>query len=143
MPKRGTASDRKAACRRRMPRSGKNCCGSNKDNAAAGGGKAHGVCCPGRDETFRKESFKVFCPTFCTLQKVGKSGEAAKGFNFVCTNLLFWCADSRFAKPRSSLKKVLIVAVRRCHCGGLLRGLENLEAFRKGNELSLFASCKK
>ena len=56
-------------------------------------------------ETFRKESFKVFCPTFCTLQKVGKSGEAAKGFNFVCTNLLFWCADSRFAEPRSFLER--------------------------------------
>ena len=30
-----------------------------------------------------------------------------------------WCADSRFAKPRSFLKKVLIVAVGSC-CFGVL-----------------------
>ena len=49
---------------------------------------------------------KVFCPTFCTLQKVGKRSrrKAAKGFNFVSAWLLFGCADSRFAKPRSSLR---------------------------------------
>ena len=39
-----------------------------------------------------------------------------------------FCADSRFGKPRSFLKKVLIVAVRSCHCGGLNRGLLNLGA---------------
>ena len=27
-----------------------------------------------------------------------------KGFNFVCANLLFGCADSRFGKPRNSRK---------------------------------------
>ena len=53
------------------------------------------------------------------------------------------CADSRFAEPRSSLKKVLIVAVRRCHCGGLNRGLRNLGASRKGNEFILFACTKR
>ena len=75
-------------------------------------------------QTFRKESYKVFCPTFCTLQKVEKrsrrgrrkSREAAKGFNFVSGKLLFGWADSRFRKPRIS---------------------------RQGNGLSLFASCKK
>ena len=47
---------------------------------------------------------KFFCPTFCTLQKVGKRSrrKAAKGFNFVSAWLLFGCADSRFAKPRFS-----------------------------------------
>ena len=66
-------------------------------------------------QTFRKESYKVFCPTFCTLQKVEKrsrrgrrkSREAAKGFNFVSGKLLFGWADSRFAEPRSShLKRI-------------------------------------
>ena len=28
-------------------------------------------------QTFRKESYKVFCPTFCTLQKVGKGRRKA------------------------------------------------------------------
>ena len=55
-----------------------------------------------------------------------------KGFNLVCANLLFVCAVSRFAKPRSFHKKVLIVAVRSCGCGVLIRGLQNLEASRKG-----------
>ena len=50
----------------------------------------------------------------------------------VCTKLLSLCADSRFAKPRSFLTKVLIVAVRKCHCGGLIRGLRNLGASLKG-----------
>ena len=66
-----------------------------------------------------------------------------KGFNVVCANLLFWCADSRFAEPRRSLKKVLIVAVRKCHCGGLNRGLRNLGSSRKGDGFILFALCKK
>ena len=30
---------------------------------------------------------------------------AAKGFNWVCAKSLFWCADSRFAKPRNFLRK--------------------------------------
>ena len=66
-----------------------------------------------------------------------------KGFNCCGAKLRLWCAASRFAEPRSFLKKVLIVAVRRCHCGGLNRGLQNLDILCKGNELSLFASCKK
>ena len=56
-----------------------------------------------------------------------------KGFNCCGAMLRLRCAGSRFAKPRSFLKKVLIVAVRRCHCGGLIRGLQNLESpFGKG-----------
>ena len=53
------------------------------------------------------------------------------------------CADSRFAKPRSSHKKVLIVAVRKCHCGALIRGLQNLGSSRKGDGFILFAQRKK
>jgi hypothetical protein len=45
-----------------------------------------------------------------------------------CERLLFLCTASRFAEPRSFLKKVLIVAVRSCYCGELLRGLQNLGA---------------
>jgi hypothetical protein len=35
----------------------------------------------------------------------GYCHKAAKGFKFVCANLLFFCAASRFAKPRSSLER--------------------------------------
>ena len=73
----------------------------------------------------------------------GHCHKAAKGFKFVCAQLLFLCAASRFAKPRRSLKKVLIVAVRKCHCGGLNRGWQNLGASQKGNGFILFALCKK
>ena len=71
------------------------------------------------------------------------SREAAEGFNLVCTKLLSLCTDSMFAKPRCSLKKVLIVAVRSCGCGALIRGLENLGASRKGNGFILFACTKR
>ena len=90
------------------------------------------------------------CQVFCAKVPGG-----AKGFKFVYANLLFWCAASRFAKPRNFLKKVLIVAVGRCSlrwadsrfakprnfpkkvlivaarscgCGVLIRGLRNLDA---------------
>ena len=66
-----------------------------------------------------------------------------KGFNLFCARLLFVCAASRFAKPRSFLKKVLIVAVRSCGCGVLIRGLRNLGAPRKGNGFILFACTKR
>ena len=68
---------------------------------------------------------------------------AAKGFNLVCANLLFMCADSRFAKPRISLKKVLFVAVRSCSCGALIRGLRNLESPRKGKTVLFFSLVRK
>ena len=47
----------------------------------------------------------------------GYRRKAEKGFKFVCAKLLALCV--------------------------LIRGLENLEVLCKGNELSLFASCKK
>ena len=53
------------------------------------------------------------------------------------------CAVPRFEKPRSSLKKVLIVAVRSCHCGELIRGLENLEAPCKGKRFYSFCVVQK
>ena len=71
------------------------------------------------------------------------SRRAAEGFKFVCAKLLFGCADSRFGEPRNSLKKVLIVAVRSCGCGVLIRGLQNLGSSRKGDGFILFACTKR
>ena len=48
------------------------------------------------------------------------------------------CAASRFAKPRNSLKKVLIVAVRSCYLCVLIRGLQNLDAPCKGDVFTFF-----
>ena len=83
------------------------------------------------------------CGKFWRLCRRGGRRKAAKGFHWICAKLLSLCAASRFGKPRSSLEKVLIVAVRSCHCGALFRGLRNLGASRKGNGFILFASCKK
>ena len=58
-------------------------------------------------------------------------------------SLLFVCADSRFGKPRISLKKVLIVAVRKSHCGALNRGLQNLDALCKGERVVTFCVVQK
>ena len=52
-------------------------------------------------------------------------------------------AASRFEKPRSSLKKVLIVAVRSCGCGALIRGLKNLETPCKGERVVTFCVVQK
>ena len=52
-------------------------------------------------------------------------GDGKKELIGLCENI-FLCADSRFAEPRSFLTKVLIVAVRSCGCGVLIRGLQNL-----------------
>ena len=65
---------------------------------------------------------------FCNAEtRFDKPRKVPKGFNFVSGNLLFLWTCSRFAEPRSFLKKVLIVAVRSCGCGALNRGLKNLE----------------
>ena len=80
--------------------------------------------------------------TACAVP-AGIPPQGGKRISLDCMSLLSVCADSRFAKPRNSHKKVLIVAVRKCHCGGLNRGLQNLEASRKGNGFILFALCKK
>ena len=77
-------------------------------------------------------------------RKAGRiAAKGGEGFNLVGANLLFWRADSRFAKPRCSLKKVLIVAVRRCHCGVLIRGLQYLEASCKGDVFRAFCVVQK
>ena len=73
------------------------------------------------------------CQVFCAKVPGG-----AKGFKFVYANLLFWCAASRFAKPRSFLKKVLIVAGGSRGCGELIRGLQNLDAPCKGDVFTFF-----
>ena len=53
---------------------------------------------------------------------------SGKGFKLVCAKFLSVGAELRFAEPRCSLKKVLIVAVRSCGCGVMIRGLQNLDA---------------
>ena len=53
------------------------------------------------------------------------------------------CAVSRFAKPRNFLTKVLIVAVRKCHCGGLIRGLQNIDSPCKGKRVVTFCIVQK
>ena len=73
----------------------------------------------------------------------GRKRQSRKGSKFVCAKLLFVCADSRFAEPRSFLKKVLIVAVRRCHCGELHRGLQNLGASCEGVRVVTFCIVQK
>ena len=66
------------------------------------------------------------------------AAESGKRISLDCANLLFLCANSRFAQPRSSLKKVLIVAVRSCSCGALIRGLQNLGVSCKGDVFTFF-----
>ena len=110
-----------------------------KEKPRSGGEKAHGVCRPGRDTAARRK--KLFWHPFCALQKGWKSsGEDFIGLYEAAAAV---CVDSRFAKPRIFLKKVLIVAVRSCGCGVLVRGLRNLGASRKGNEFILFACTKR
>ena len=60
-----------------------------------------------------------------------------------CMSLLSVCADSRFGKPRITLKKVLLVAVRSCGCGVLIRGLRNLESSCEGVRVVTFCIVQK
>ena len=68
---------------------------------------------------------------------------AAEGFNFIYAKVYCLCAAPRFAKPRSFLKKVLIVAVRSCGCGALIRGLQNLESPCEGERVVTFCVVQK
>ena len=68
---------------------------------------------------------------------------AAEGFNWACAKPPLRRAESRFAEPRSFLKKVLIVAVRSCGCGALIRGLENLGASYEGVRVVTFCIVQK
>ena len=56
----------------------------------------------------RQESFKVFCPTFCTLQKVGVAAERQKNLILFVRICCFGCADSRFGKTRISRKGTVL-----------------------------------
>ena len=57
----------------------------------------------------------------------------------------YFASGSRFEVWKTSelLKKVLIVAVRSCHCGALIRGLRNLGASRKGKTGLFFSRVRK
>ena len=96
----------------------------------------------------RQESFKVFCPTFCTLQKVGKRSRrrrrkkprSGKGFNWVSAKFWFCALIRGLQNLESPFWKVLILFVRSHHCGELNRGLENLERFQK-DLILLVGSC--
>ena len=94
---------------------------------------------------------KAFCPTFCTLQKVGKRSRrrrrkkprSGKEFNWICAKLLFCVLIRGLQNLESPFGKVLILFVRSRHCGELNRGLENLGAPGKGNGFILFACTKR
>ena len=94
---------------------------------------------------------KAFCPTFCTLQKVGKRSRrrrrkkprSGKGFNWVSTKFWFCALIRGLQNLEAPFGKVLILFVRSRYCGELNRGLQNLDVLGKENELSLFALCKK
>ena len=102
---------------------------------------------------------KVWKSTRSVPSRQGYRRKAEKGFKFVCAKLLSLCvlirglenleaslkgfnccgakmslrwADSRFAEPRSFLKKVLIVAVRSYSYSVLIQGLRNLETSCEG-----------
>ena len=120
-----------AARRRKKPRSGRNCCGSNKDNAARTCKKlpVASFCASETAETGRiangreqgdhvggdraaKMHAERAAPNGANFPK----GKFQKDLILLVGSCCFGCADSRFAEPRTS---------------------------RKGNGLSLFASCKK
>ena len=100
--------------------------------------------------TFRRKVTKFFCPTFCTLQKVGKSSRGAaerprsgKGFNWVSAKFLSVCADSRFAEPRIFLWKGFNFVSGKLLSVWAESRFGKPRTSRQGNGLSLFASCKK
>ncbi len=105
--------------------------------------KARRACCPaGRN--FPKGKFQSFLPYFLYFTK--SRAKAAKP-----QKVLILFVRSRHCggllrglqNLEAFLKKDLIVAVRSCSCGALLRGLRNLGASRKGNGFILFACTKR
>ena len=44
----------------------------------------------------------------CAETRIAKLCKVSKGFNWVCAKLLVGCADSRFAKPRTSGKETIL-----------------------------------
>ena len=91
----------------------------------------------------RQESFKVFCPTFCTLQKVGVAAERQKNLSLFVRSCFLGGLIRVLENLEAPFWKDLILFVRSRHCGELNRGLQNLDVLCKENGLSLFASCKK
>ena len=94
----------------------------------------------------RRKDLSLFVRSccFCALLRGLKNLEVPrKGFNCCGAKLRLRCAVSRLAKPRSFLKKVLIVAVRSCGCGALIRGLKNLGTPCEGKRFSCFLRCAK
>ena len=93
---------------------------------AAGSGEMHtGVL--SRQGHRRKAEKGFFGILFVPYKKDGKVPER---FLLVCTKLRLRCADSRFAKPRSSTKGFNWIVRSRYLCA-LFRGLENLGASLK------------
>ena len=94
---------------------------------------------------------KAFCPTFCTLQKVGKRSRrrrrkklrSGKGFNWVSTKFWFCALIRGLQNLEAPFGKVLILFVRSRHCGELNRGLENLGAPDKGVRVVTFCVVQK
>ena len=82
-----------------------------------------------------------YCTASLQRQVLFKKGCCT--FVWVLWEVEFWFADSRFAEPRIFLKKVLIVAVRSCHCGALIRGLQNLDAPCEGERVVTFCIVQK
>ncbi len=75
--------------------------------------------------------------------EVWRTSKLSKGFNCCGAKLPLRCAGSRFAEPRNSLKKVLIVAARSCSCSALFRGLQNLEISCERDVLGTFRVYEK
>ena len=113
------------------PQGGGNCCGSNKGCAVKRRRKkAHGCAVPAGTPP---QGGKVFCSTFCTLQKVGESREAAKDLIGLVRSFGLGALIRGLQNLESPLGKVLILLVGSCCSGGLIRGLENLRTPCKGN----------
>ena len=113
--------------------------------AAAGQRKAHGVCRPGRDKLSERKVSKIFCPTFCVLQKVGQKCYrwTAKGFNWIVRDCYLCALIRGLQNLESPLEKVLSLLVGSCCLGGLLRGLENLESPCEGERIVTFFGVQK
>ena len=81
----------------------------------------------------------------CALIRGLQNLEASfiKGFNCCGAKLRLRCANSRFAEPRSFLKKVLIVAVRSYSYSVLIQGLRNLETSCEGIRVVTFCIVQK
>ena len=79
----------------------------------------------------------------CADSRFANLGAPLKGFNFCGAKLRLRRADLRFAEPRSSFKKVLIVVVRSCGYSVLIQGLRNLETSCEGIRVVTFCIVQK